>query len=471
MPKYFFPILGLVAVFLFSSCGNDDDVDDSDGTDTSGTDGYISDVQVEVQDTINTILVVTWSQDVAVDEVFLRFTFENDEWMESYPKSGEVGENREVILGIPGDTDVTFHVVLTQSGKEMESIAYQGTTGSVPAGVPNPMIDSYNPSQASPNRWLFGSVEAKVHEDDYYTGPFWLYIIDREGRIVWYYADLADNPIIGFPRISRDGRYIYYGNRCPWDQYNEFISTVDKMTLDLEYYEEIEIPLWDNVDMTDSGSLLFNTPDFNGFSDVWLREYMSDGTTRDIWNCSEVFDYCYSNTVNWNPLDDTVLLSFPYSNTVVEIDRVTGDMVGQYGEAPGSYSFDNPQLGFGFQHYANITPEGTLMVSSHIPNIEGEHAFMEFVIDRDNEVLLDEWIYREGDEWADAMGEAHRVPNGNGNVIANYGTGGVIKEITPAKTTAWYVEFVWFDEGTMFNRMVGHCTLLDDLYAINQGPQ
>ena len=245
------------------------------------------------------------------------------------------------------------------------------------------------------------------------------------------------------------------------------------MTLDSEYFERIDLPLSDNADMTDDGSILFNTVVYGGKESL-LMEYQADGTLREIWDCVAYFgppsNDCYSNTVNWNPEDDSILMSFIAYNTVVQIDRGTGDVIAQYGDAEGSYAFDPDLWGFDFQHYPNITPEGTLMVSSHLPGYD-QHAFMEFQLDRDNEVLIEEWIYREGDEWADAMGEAHRIPDGNGNILTNYGSDGVIKELTMGKETAWKVTFYGFDEGDLLKKMVGHCTMLDDLYAINRGPE
>jgi hypothetical protein len=68
------------------------------------------------------------------------------------------------------------------------------------------------------------------------------------------------------------------------------------------------------------------------------------------------------------------------------------------------------------------------------------------------------------------MGEAHRIPNSNGNVLANYGSDGVIKEITPDFQVVWKVRIYHFGAGYLQPKMVGHCTLLDDLYAINRGP-
>lgn len=128
--------------------------------------------------------------------------------------------------------------------------------------------------------------------------------------------------------------------------------------------------------------------------------------------------------MNWNPLNDTVPMSFPYLNTVLEIDRGTGAILGRYGD-----------------------------------------------VDIAGKTLKEKWIYREGDEYAMYMGEAHKVQNGNGNVLANYGTGGVIKEMAPNKQTAWCVKWDAPFSDDQNNKMVGHCTLLDDLYALNRGPE
>ena len=61
------------------------------------------------------------------------------------------------------------------------------------------------------------------------------------------------------------------------------------------------------------------------------------------------------------------MLSFPDPNTVVQIDRKTGTVVGQYGERTGSYAFSPSTWAFGYQHFPNITAAGTLIVSSHMP--------------------------------------------------------------------------------------------------------
>ena len=165
---------------------------------------------------------------------------------------------------------------------------------------------------------------------------------------------------------------------------------------------------------------------------------------------------------------------------VVEIDRDSGEMIGQYGTAPGSFAFAAPlstppaAWGFGFQHFPNFSAAGTLMVSSHMPGFEetsnptaNQHAFLEFSIDRERRVLTEKWRYTLGPEWPHAKGMAIRLPNGN--TLANYGTGGVIREITNDLQTAWHVKFDAPGANDFYNKMVGNNVLIDDLYRLNGG--
>jgi hypothetical protein len=111
-------------------------------------------------------------------------------------------------------------------------------------------------------------------------------------------------------------------------------------------------------------------------------------------------------------------------------------------------------------------------VSSHLPGFENtnepvanQHAFLEFEIDRVNEQLVEVWRYTDGPEWPQAKGMAIRLANGN--TLGNYGTGGVIREITPDKQTVFHVKFDTEGGDDFFNKMVGHNVLIDDLYALN----
>ena len=441
---------------------------------TGGMGDFVSDVAIAVHPDVNTILVVTWQQITGAENTWLEFTFEAGNVMTSRPKPGVLGAHKDVVLGVPGETDVTVRIVNAVGGVEYETADYHGTTGALPSGLPRPEVLAYESTLASPDRWMFGAVEdsrlsGSSSTPGYYRSVFWTYIMDRKGRIVWYYSDADSSAISSFQRVARDGEYIWLEKT---GHHTETQDTVIKMTLDREYYEEVSLEFTDCIDVTDDGSLLYDQED-PGI----LKELTRDGQTRDIFDCSAHFASgfdCYTNTVNWSPADDTVLLSYPRETTVIQVSRQTGEVVGQYGTAPGSYAFEPNTWTLEFQHFANISQDGTLMVSTHLPGnddtqepVANQHAFAEFTIDRVNERLVEKWVYTEGPEWAMYKGMAIRLPNGN--TLGNYGTGGFIREITPDKQTAFHVKFDVPEGDDFFNKMVGHNVLIDDLYALNGG--
>jgi hypothetical protein len=408
--------------------------------------------------------------------------------MTSRPKPGTTGMKRDVVIGVPASTPVTVRVVSRAGGVDYKTRDYMGTTGAPPSGLPVGQVVMYDAAIASPDRFMFGAVENSTggcsSTQCFYHTTFWLYIMDRKGRMVWYYSDAASNATSSFQRIAKDGEYIWIEKR-PFGGSGS--RSVLKRTLDGTYSENIPISnLADCIDVTDDGSLLYDAQNE-------LRERTRAGMTRTIWSCREQYPSpasCYTNTINWNKLDDTVLMSYPERDTVVEIDRETGEQIGHYGQGTGgppdkTYTFaatpapppPETTWQFGYQHFANISKDGTLMVSTHLDGgqatnqpVAGQHAFEEFTIDRTNRTLTNRWVYNEGQEWAMYKGMVIKLPNDN--YLANYGTGGVIREITPDKRTAFLVKFdapPGSSGNDFFNKMVGHNELVNDLYALNGG--
>jgi len=445
------------------------------GTAAGNGDDYVSNVQVTVHATTKTILVVTWTQLKAADTTSLEFSFAGSSLMKSRAVAGATGAHRDVVLGVPGSTAVTLRIVSRVGTTDYQTKDYTGTTGAVPSGMPKSVVMSYDATRASPERYMFGSVEDSAGGCTdctcYYHYTFWLYIMDRQGRIVWYLADATSNTISAFPRVARDGEYIVFEKR---PASGTGMPVVIKMSLDGQYMATVQAPgLSDCFDITTDGSILYDTS-------ADLKEITKAGTSRTVWSCRTAFGAsynCYSNTINWNPADDSIMFSMPDPNTVVQIDRKTGTIIGQYGEKSGSYTFSPSKWQFGFQHFPNITSAGTLLVSSHMPGFgmhetpagANQHAFMEFTIDRANKQLVEKWIYV-GAEWPRAKGMAIRLANGN--TLANFGEGGVIRELTPDMQTVFYVKFDVATGSDFFNKMVNNNVFVDDLYALNgTGPK
>ena len=364
---------------------------------------------------------------------------------------------------------------------------------------------------------MLGAVEKTPEILGMYEGVFTVYIIDRQGRIVWYYLDQAWSPVTAYPRIARDGTHFYFDRSTYLGTEASNHPSIARTTLDFRQFEQIDAPsMTDSMDITDDGGFVYN-------SEEWLIELTADGDERRIWSCTEwaedtgideiwvkdklkqlgkldkldemgdekleklLIGICYANSVVWNPLEDSILLSFPYINTVVEVSRQSGEVIGQWGDAPGSWRFEPETTGFEFEHGANITPEGMLLVSTRETGIENEftkpaHYFLEFELDRDHQIATEIWRFGEGlTDWPACKGEVFPVPGGNR--LLNYGSAGVIREVTPNLEVAWDVKWdtefevpaelreMYDDTFTEddINNMVGHDILIDDLYALNKG--
>jgi hypothetical protein len=432
-------------------------------------DAFVSNVMVMVHPQTSTILNVTWMQTMAVESTRLEFSFAGSGMMQSRPRPGATGMHRDAVLGVPEMTAVTVRIISRQGGIDYKTRDYTGMTGALPSTLPRPTVMVYEASLAGPERYLFGSVENSSggcanSRNCFFDGTFYVYIMDRQGRIVWYWADAASNAATGFQRIARDGDYIWI------DKARTGTRGVVKMTLDRQYMETINLNIADAIDVTNDGSVLY---DVGGT----LHERTRSGTDRVIWTCSTAtggaFGNCYSNTINWNPADDTVIMSFPQPNTIAQINRATGALVATYGDRSGSYTPSPASWTMEWQHFPNITPQGTLMVSTHLMSFpEGstaganQHAFVEFDIDRTGRRLVERWSYT-GAFWPLSRGMAIRTASGN--VLANYGTNGIIQEITPDKRIAFQVKFDVASGNDFANKMVGHNELINDLYKLNGG--
>jgi hypothetical protein len=160
-------------------------------------------------------------------------------------------------------------------------------------------------------------------------------------------------------------------------------------------------------------------------------------------------------------------------HTVVEVSRKTGEVIAHYGKVEGSFEFVPKRAELEVVHGGNISEDGTLLVSFHEPGtgfseVPVPHFFVEFELDRTNRIATEVWSYGEGiDDFPRWKGESY--PVAGGNTLVNYGTGGVIREVTKDGRIAWDVKYDADFEHDYINKMVGHTILIDDLYALTKG--
>lgn len=427
-----------------SGSGPDSGPDSDSSSEPPDGDGLFLDVTFEPHPDVATIIEVHWRQDVAPETSWIRFSDGDGGWFESPRREGTTGTHREVLLGVPEATDVSFELVAEVDGQMVTSRTFMTTTGAAPDRMPRPALERYDEGLTSPHPWLL----VEISESTGFEGPHWVQIVDREGRIVWYFkpAGGENGSLVEsfFPRVSRDGTHLTIDQQKRFDAGYELLLT----TLDFEYRETITLsPAIENYDITDDGHILYT----NGPT---LVERSPTGTTRDLWTC----DFCAAvpNTVNWDPATDTVALAFPTENTVTVIDRASGTVVASFGDH-GSWAIE-PDVQLGFPHWPVLTEAGTMLLSTQA---DGSHRFVEFELDPGQQVVRQMWIYQEP-PGTGPRGMIVPIP-GTTHRLANHGQNGVVAEVVTAdKRVVWSVDY-----GT---RILGNSFLVDDLYDLNRGP-
>jgi len=418
---------------------------------------------VSLHDRIATVLVVEWSQRVPSEATAVEFRFDGGDWQSSPPAALPIGPASEVVLGVPQDTEVEVRLANHPTGATCDDRpGVTARTGLLPGRLPEPTVIEWDPALASPEGYLLYSMD--VNARNYYDGPYYTVIVDRAGHIVWYRPSGWGRTTM-YPRVGKNGGYILLDESTAYTWTGES-GDLFRLTLDLAHEDSMPIPGFAySFDELPDGTILRDQIDYLQWEYRIVEQAF--GEPEDlVWRCNRwqpgLSSSCYSNTVNWVQSTDTILWSMVMLNTVLEIDRTTGEVVHQWGDYDGSSAISPPEAGFDFQHYPSYTPDGTLLVSVHGHGDHGpEQRAREYAITESGQ-LEQVWSYGQGvDEYAMYSGEAYRLTNGN--TLIGYGTGGALREVTADGQVAWDLD--WGQP-----LLVGHATLVEDLYALNTGP-
>ena len=418
---------------------------------------FATDLSATVHPEISTVLDVSWSQAEAATSWIEFRTEEAGEWAASPPIDRVAGATGEVALGLPSQQAVELRVVGELDGVRVESSPIQSVTGVLPFDLPEPTVIEADPSLQSPEPWILGSMD--TFPNNAYIGPFYVWIMDREGRIVWYHKT-RDNLTTMFTRVARDGTHILYDEDVTYDFLDPDTAAIIRTTLDGAWTHTIPAPgLAYAYDELDDGTLVSDHAPDNETYQIVARD--EDGAIEPLWTCGGNYYSCYSNTVNLSPAQDTVLWSEPENDKVLEIDLASGTILREFGEGEEAWPHSPEEAVFSYQHFPNWTPEGTLLISTHSGIGDKRQRAREYAVDASSQTLTEVWEYgEEVEEYAQSSGEAWRLPNGN--TFINYGSGGAAREVTSDGAVAW--DIAWEDK-----HLTGHMSLVADLYALNQG--
>jgi hypothetical protein len=354
---------------------------------------------------------------------------------------------------------VQYRVVVDFDREVVETGLHTITTGALPEGLPVPTL-----TQGDAEHWyaeghyLFGSINQ--HPGGWVGGHYWSWIIDRQGRVVWARPTPNQNWTI-FLRQSRDGSAFLIDEATYWSAWDGGAnSQVLRMRIDGTLVETVATPGLHHAFTELPGGLLAWGAVYQGQNEKLVR-HDAKGNIVDIWDCREwlatmgAVEFCQSNTLYWHEPTDTFLYSFYTNSSVVEIDHDSGDTLRVFGQINGAWDIDPAEAMMQWQHGVYYTDQGTLLLSTE--SMEAwETVVREYEVDDTTDTLVEIWNYGVGEGLsASTAGEAHRLPNGN--TLHNYGSAGVVKEVTSDKTLVWRVDW----QG---DRMLGRTTYIEDLY-------
>jgi hypothetical protein len=428
----------------------------SDDSGETGSEApLVSEFSVAVHPEVATILVATWSQAHDAERGRVEYRFEGDDWLSSPSRAIEAGPASETLLGLPADTDVEIRLVQEIEGVSHElDEGWHAHTGPLPESLPLPVLNLHDPALASASPFLLTTVDSGAQP---YSGPYWVLILDRKARPVWYH-------LVEGQRLSIMSRPAADATHVTWaevDYFGEVPSSIERATLDGAWSQSVEVPeIGYTYDELPDGSLAY---DYWLTGETGIAVLSPEGENRHLWNCVDWlprghrFWDCGTNTVRWDETRRSYFWSLYELATILEVDGDSGALVGGWGDL-GPDPLLPADAGFQMQHYPGWTASGTLLVHTQEVGDARVQWAREYAYEASTRTLTQIWSYAATDRYAACSGEAVRLENGN--TLLNYGCGRGVREITSEGLVVWDL---------VMGGLVGHQELIDDLYALNRG--
>ena len=420
-------------------------------------------------------VTVRWEQS---DEAPVRVEYLVDEvWQSTHLVQGKEGANRATVVGVPFGTTSDLRVV-TERG----DLSFDASTPIVqrdaPSKMPLPTISDSLPERQEPTaNYILLSINQNACA--WCPGTYWLMIIDRQGRPVWATKTPPAHWIL-YAQISASGDSVLWDDIDESDDYSSFegYSVARRSYLDAPI-EEIEIPGHHHamIELPD-GTLAWAAgrfeDDYTGYEAIMERAPGAE-VPDEVWRCDEdwpalsltysysgyKYDGCFGSNALWyDSSSDTYQFSWYSVDSVVEIDRSTGESVwwseseslGNPGLGP-EYGFDPPSSRFDWQHGVQVIDDGNLLLST---DDEDSTLVREYEIDHEAKVLREVWSFDPGIS-AEYNGDVRRLANGN--TLHGLGAASVLYEVTHDGTVVWRAEFAR-------DKLLGRADLIEDLYNL-----
>jgi hypothetical protein len=387
----------------------------------------LTDPSWRLQERFHSLVLVSWTQDGPAS-VHVEYSVDPDVWQSTPTVEYAAGTHERTIAGIPYDHDAEWRVV---------------ATGTLPRSVPRPTVTVSDPTRWTPDSDFF-LVSINERDGGWTGGTYWTLVLDRAGRIVWA-NKTPDNHWTLFATVARSGDHLIWDESTYWAQFDEGRGGIlHRAWLD-QQFEAIPAPGLHHAFVELPDTTLVWGSKAHGGKEALVEKGPGQRDETVLWTCqndwpgsSNGYGQCESNGLFYVEQTNSYLYSFYTNNSIVEVDRDTGESKWWAGDVAGGYQFEPRNSEYTWQHGISYTDTGSLLVSSEWDGGDGgpQHT----------------WVL------AETNGQAWRLSNGN--TLHVVGSASVIREVdTPSGDDVWRVEFE-------SDRLLGKGEFIPSLYAL-----
>lgn len=430
--------------------------DDTSGdTDTDVVTVTASNLAWTLHPDYESLVYATWDQDGDAP-VHVEYSVDEGVWLTSPTIAGVTGANEQLLVGIPYEMDASWRVVIDGQDPEAGPLI---TTGALLRELPEPELTvSEAGADLSEGDYILTSVNER--SGGWIGGTYVTVILDRMGRYVWV-NETPDHNWTLFAQVAVTGDHILWDEATYWSDYDDGEdSQIHRTYLD-EEIEAFPTPgLHHAFVQLPDGTLTWGSQ-WHESSEALVELAPGESEANVIWTCGDDWPdsgRCESNGIFYSPERDSYLYSFYTNNSIVEVDRATGESLWWAGEVRNGYDFADGDDQYSWQHGISWTDAGTLLVSTEYPYESREQTTwaVEYEVDHDAEELTMVWG-SDSDVYATTNGDTWRLDNGN--TLHVVGAAGVIRETDAAGDDIWRVEY-------NDDFLLGRGELITDLYAL-----
>ncbi len=397
-----------------------------------------TDLVAEPSSEVATVLVATWTTDRdCVGEV--TYGVDGEAEFTTAPEPSATRSHRRLLLNLPSNRDVLLRVRCEEGAEWVSAEEASATTSTLPEGLSDLLVAGV-PDEGT-ELLLMPTLGADTAAA----------IFDLQGRVVWYHVE-GQGMGVTRVRLSVDGRSLLYMVAAYGDEPTGDPAIV-RVGFDGEELARYHIRTanHDFEELPDGilAAIVSDTRPVDGATvrGNAIEERAPDGTSAVVWSAFDSFDplvdvshdvtedgWTHANALDYDPGTDSYWLGLRNLDTLVRVERATGEIVDSVGGTNPTVPFADASDAFSGQHQFQWLEDG-LLVFDNSPDDRISRP-VEYGWDTQRTTLSKRWEYFSDPEiWNYALGDVERDAEGGTRVT--YSPAGVVLQLSADDTLRW----------------------------------